>query len=1192
MGKHFKLFEEMSEYDDFVLSDKFVLPNISYVRKAKGVKYHRKPTPPSVVTMTFNATTENLNILDNEIYNCKRAIIDGVPKEMEETEIALSKMSINTVASNIILDYNGVEGYASFPTTFCVATQPMSWELTPMNTMVDITNINYICELCYPTMEYVVFPISSTNGMFKVNKENNSVIIDTERFGAWQAGIGIGFVLCNKNEATGEVTLINTLQEVEAEVSSTIIEAIAENMPFQFDEDSTYLMFESIPSEYLFTSVNVSSWEIKCKDPDYVFTENNGIVIYINGDGMNIGMPITLDQAISMEFVEYNEANNAFYVGEEFRAEFAGQTMGFALCYLNEEAMSITLLDTVQTILSNGRSKDIEIDSSIIVPSNGFIDDCNSDLGIADLPEEYYLQKAIPVKCTVTPKDKNVNVTDLTGIIMIANGSGSTMSIMGSFESAMDKNLLTGIDETINSVVISAYEIEQIGVPTFCVVLYKKDETTGEITLYDTIESFLYISNNLLTFDTEGEHTVVLELINNEFKNFVSDTVTSVDFKGIKKIGSSAFADCDALASVTFDDTLTDIGANAFSECMSLTSLELPKSLKTIGTSAFWYCSGITGELIIPRNVTTIGENAFYCCRNVTSLSLSTSLKTIGTEAFESCYGLTEVTLPNSVNTLGDAVFSGCTGLTTFTFGNGITTTGKDTFRGCSSLVTVNFSDTIKTIGEGAFYQSAKMTHLVLPNNLQKIEALAFYNCNKITGITFPATLKEIGVSAFDACYELTGELTLPDSVESILDEAFNDCYGYSVLNVGSKLRNLSSTAFLNVSFDTINVSDNNTKYHSDENCLIETALNKIVLGSKTAVIPSYIKEIGDYAFYSIESFSGTLMLPQSITSIGDSAFSGCSSLTGELILPSGLKNIGKNAFNQCSGLTGTLVIPPLITDINTSAFAYCKFTSLVFHENIKTIGDSAFAYGKTTKGTLTLPNNLLSIGNSAFYECYITGDLVIPDSVTNIGDYAFANNTSIYTIYLGKNVSSIGIGAFNYGNYVTGITVSPENTILDSRNDCNGIIETATNKLICGVGTTIIPNTVTIIGDNAFNYCQNVPSQIVIPDTVIEICNYAFSNISSNSVVIGRNVQKIGIYAFTSGPYVLISLPMTAPSISSDTFYGCRENGTLYYYSGATGYDTWMIDDKYYLGYYKWSSSYISDDMLNPTTETNEVTE
>ena len=128
--------------------------------------------------------------------------------------------------------------------------------------------------------------------------------------------------------------------------------------------------------------------------------------------------------------------------------------------------------------------------------------------------------------------------------------------------------------------------------------------------------------------------------------------------------------------------------------------------------------------------------------------------------------------------------------------------------------------------------------------------------------------------------------------------------------------------------------------------------------------------------------------------------------------------------------------------------------------------------------------------------------------------------STGLTSVTIGNSVTSIGKGAFgnsssNHGNLnITSIVVESGNTIYDSRNNCNAIIETSTNTLIQGCNTTIIPNSVTSIGEYAFRDCEGLTS-VTIPNSVKSLGDWALS--SCWNVTILSNELVIGKYAFGS---------------------------------------------------------------------------
>lgn len=277
--------------------------------------------------------------------------------------------------------------------------------------------------------------------------------------------------------------------------------------------------------------------------------------------------------------------------------------------------------------------------------------------------------------------------------------------------------------------------------------------------------------------------------------------------------------------------------------------------------------------------------------------------------------------------------------------------------------------------------------------------------------------------------------------------------------------------------------------------------------------------------------------------------------------------------------------------------------TDLTIEEGVTTIGSTAF-YGCSALKSIKAPHSLQAIGNYTFCNCTGLTAIEFTDSLTSIGEYAFSGCSSLESITILDRVSNVGKNAFEYCNSLKSISISPANTHYDSRNECNAIIETETNTLIVGCHATVIPNTVQVLANYAFNgldslytieipasvdsisqlafvKCSNVDSIIVaednphfdsrdncnaiihtesnaliagcknsfIPNSVVEIKNRAFNCCTGlTSIEIPDNVEMIGSRAFILCENLKqVTLPRTLNSIESYVFYGCKSLESIY---------------------------------------------
>ena len=331
---------------------------------------------------------------------------------------------------------------------------------------------------------------------------------------------------------------------------------------------------------------------------------------------------------------------------------------------------------------------------------------------------------------------------------------------------------------------------------------------------------------------------------------------------------------------------------------------------------------------------------------------------------------------------------------------------------------------------------------------------------------------------------------------------------------------------------------------------------------------------IGEGAFYCCRDLN-SIAIPNSVTTIKDNAIYGCTALTS-IIIPNSVTYIGRDNFyekqggignnltsikvesgntkydsrNDCNAIietaSNTLIvgcenttIPNTVSKIGDFAFCHCGISSVVIPNSVITIGDYAFyfCYNMTE---LTIGNAVKTIGKGAFHDCKIS-KLTISQSVESIGEEAFSYCETLSSLFIPSNVTYIGKGAFTGCTGLSSIVVDEGNIHYDSRDNCNAIIESSTNKLINGCKNTIIPNSVTTIGYGAITNIEE-PFSVDIPNSVTLIDGGAFAHCRGLiSVTIPNSVASIGNAAFAGCTGLTsLTIPNSVKTIGSEAFWSC----------------------------------------------------
>ena len=274
--------------------------------------------------------------------------------------------------------------------------------------------------------------------------------------------------------------------------------------------------------------------------------------------------------------------------------------------------------------------------------------------------------------------------------------------------------------------------------------------------------------------------------------------------------------------------------------------------------------------------------------------------------------------------------------------------------------------------------------------------------------------------------------------------------------------------------------------------------------------------------------------------------------------IPDTVKKIGESAFYECKNLKN-VHIPDSVTDLEPYSFGDCyALASFNIPKGITEIPAYAFEWANIT--SLDIPDNITKIGEGAFGFCENVTSLTIPDSVTEIGEKAFQSCKGLKSFEVPKNVTKLSGNAF-MSSGITTLTVSPENPVYDSRDNCNAVIETDTDKLIIGIYGTKIPETIRTIGSHAFESSHEL-STLEIPVGVTTIEDYAFDECGSlANLTIPKTVKSIGKNLCCQTRWNS-DLGHSVTSVSECLTINCVENSAAHKYAQENGYHFNLISD------------------------------
>ena len=416
--------------------------------------------------------------------------------------------------------------------------------------------------------------------------------------------------------------------------------------------------------------------------------------------------------------------------------------------------------------------------------------------------------------------------------------------------------------------------------------------------------------------------------------------------------------------------------------------------------------------------------------------------------------------------------------------GEGVTSIGGCAFATWSNLrLAMVYGETIR-IGYASFAQCTSLEKVSIPGYVTEIGGLAFQNTPLLKAAQAQNPFVSVNGILFDAT-TCKGDVTIPEYIRIIGEGSFIGNNNITSVTVPNNVNKIYDYAFASCpNLTSVTIMNSSCEIDSSNNQTLGIPGVTTIRGYSDSTAQSYANKY-DYTFSAIDAVTTKATTTSSTKSTTSTTTTTIPTTTTETTAVSDSGNIltgtfGENltwTFKEATGLltisgTGDMKNIPLDADSTSQMAPWYRF-----REDIKKV---------------VIENGITSIGNYTFPECTSLISVILPDSIASIGEYAFTNCTSLAEVTLPIGITGIG-NAFNNTAWLKEKQSEPLFIL-------NGTLFSVQSTTAT---ESIIPDNVTIIGEDAFNGCNSLKS-IIVPNHVKSIEARAFYNCNSlNSITI-----------------------------------------------------------------------------------------